>query len=117
MASPDSLAFLAFNTWKRPNIPIGFSLARVIGGECEILSIGVKPNAQRQGVGRAILEATNLYAYERGAKSTVLEVAKDNAAAISLYCSLGFKAVGNRQAYYVRNGNRVDALILRLRLI
>ena len=49
-----------------------------------------------------------------GAAVIWLEVAVDNAAAISLYQGLGFEAAGRRNHYYARDGGAaVDALIMR----
>jgi [ribosomal protein S18]-alanine N-acetyltransferase len=78
------------------DMTIGFVLARDLGDECEILSLGVVPESERQG-----------------RPSAVLEVAADNAAARALYTRAGFVAVGHRPRYYRRAGEVVDALILR----
>ena len=92
---------------------IGFVLARDLGDECEILSLGVVPESRGQGVGRTLLRAVIDEAEQRGRPSAVLEVAADNAAARALYARAGFVAVGHRPRYYRRAGAAVDALILR----
>ena len=113
LSSPGTIGFVAQDRSSGVDHPIGFALARIGGEECEVLSIGVIPDARRRGVGRALLEWVAQFATDRGTPSIVLEVAEDNAPAIKLYCSLGLACVGRRLRYYRRNDNHVDALILR----
>ena len=101
-----------FVAWQG-DMPVGFALARDLGGEGEILSLGVLPDCRRLGVGRMLLRAVTDEAARRGLPSIVLEVADDNAAARGLYVSAGFIAVGRRLRYYRRGGETIDALILR----
>lgn len=96
--------------------PMGFALARDLGTECEILSLGVTPQRRRQGTGRALVAAIIAAAARRGLGSVVLEVAVDNDAARSLYAGTGFRQVGRRPGYYRRRSGLADALILRLML-
>jgi ribosomal-protein-alanine N-acetyltransferase len=95
------------------DMAIGFVLARDLGDECEILSLGVVPESRRRGIARALLRAAIDEAGRQGRPSVVLEVAADNAAARALYARAGFVAVGHRPRYYRRAGEAVDALILR----
>ncbi len=62
--------------------PIGFLLARAIGGEAEILTLAVAPWARRRGVGAALVEAAAEAALQREAGAVFLEVAADNPAAL-----------------------------------
>ncbi len=87
----------------------GFVLARVAADEAEILTLAVAPALQRQGLGRALMQAAMAAAAGRGAASVALEVAERNAAARALYAGLGFTGVGRRRGYYGAGG---DALIL-----
>ena len=91
----------------------GFILARDLGGEAEILTLGVLPRTRRLGVGRALLDAVMMEAGRRRLGSVVLEVASDNAAARRLYSATGFVRVGMRPRYYRRDHGAIDALILR----
>jgi ribosomal-protein-alanine N-acetyltransferase len=93
--------------------PAGFILARDLGGEVEILSLGVLSAWRRQGIGRALLNSVVAEAKRRRAGSLVLEVAIENAAARLLYAACGFVQVGRRPRYYRRADGRADALILR----
>jgi [ribosomal protein S18]-alanine N-acetyltransferase len=92
---------------------IGFALARDLGDEVEILSLGVMPGCRRRGVGRALLDAVVIEAGRRRRGSVVLEVAAANAAARRLYAGAGFVQVGRRPRYYRHGGESEDALILR----
>jgi len=96
----------------------GFILIRIAVDEAEILTLAVRPEARRQGLGRALVEAG--VAEARSAKATrlFLEVAADNQAAIGLYVRAGFEQVGRRKGYYVRKaGAPVDALVLARSLV
>ena len=93
--------------------PAGFILARDLGGEVEILSVGVLPAWRRRGIGCALLLSIAAEAERRLAGSLVLEVATGNEAARLLYGAFGFVRVGRRPRYYRRSCGRADALILR----
>jgi ribosomal-protein-alanine N-acetyltransferase len=93
--------------------PAGFVLARDLGGEVEILSLGVLGLWRRRGIGRALLLSVVAEAERRLAGSLVLEVANGNEAARRLYAAFGFVQVGRRLRYYPSRFGRADALILR----
>lgn len=97
----------------------GFVLARVAGGEAEILTLAVAPHARGKGLGRALLQAAIAGCEEQGAHAMFLEVGTDNPHALALYAGLGFTKVGMRKGYYasVSGGSGAgDALVLRLSL-
>lgn len=98
--------------WKEEK-PAGFVLALDLGGECELLSLGVVPEQRRSGIGSMLLQSTCAVARLRGAASIVFEVAEDNATARALYSKHGFAELGRRRHYYSRGRNAIDALILR----
>lgn len=106
---PASFGYLA---WQEDS-PVGFILARDLGGEVEILSLGVLPVWRRRGIGRALLTTIADKAAARHSGSIVLEVATDNDAARRLYAGFGFVTAGRRPRYYRRIGGTADALILR----
>ncbi|HTV90949.1 MAG TPA: GNAT family N-acetyltransferase [Stellaceae bacterium] len=93
--------------------PAGFALARDLGDESEILSLGVVPDCRRRGVGRLLLDAVIAEAGRRCTGSVVLEVAVANGAARRLYAATGFVQVGRRPRYYRHDGQDGDGLILR----
>jgi ribosomal-protein-alanine N-acetyltransferase len=93
--------------------PVGFILARDLGGEVEVLSVGVLPHWRRRGIGRALIDAVVTNAEQGRLGSIILEVATGNEAARRLYAAFGFVQVGRRPRYYRQLGDRADALILR----
>lgn len=95
----------------------GFILLRVVVDEAEILTLAVRPDARRRGVGRSLVARAVSAGAEAGARRVFLEVADDNAAARALYARSGFRQVGVRPRYYARpDGSRRDALLLSLNL-
>jgi [ribosomal protein S18]-alanine N-acetyltransferase len=93
--------------------PAGLALALDLGGECELLTLGVAPCRQRQGTGAVLLRAVCEEAGRRGGRAVFLEVATDNTAALALYAAAGFIQIGRRTNYYCRADDRIDALVLR----
>lgn len=92
----------------------GLAIVQVAGPEAELLTICVDPDAQRRGLGRALLADALARAAESGAVEIFLEVAASNAPARALYAAAGFSGAGVRPGYYrPAGGDPVDALILR----
>lgn len=92
----------------------GFALMRSVADEAELLTIDVRPEAQRRGTGTDLLREVLRVAARTGASAVFLEVAEDNAAARALYRAAGFVEVGRRPSYYRRPaGRHCDALVLR----
>ncbi len=83
---------------------------RHVLGELHITTIAVMPEHRRRGQARALIGAA-LAAYPN-AGHVHLEVRPNNAAAIALYESLGFRTTGRRPRYY---GDE-DALLMTLNL-
>ncbi len=92
----------------------GFALARIVAGECELLSLGVAPNRRGRGIGGELFDAAVVGAYALNAARFYLEVAEDNADALRLYAARGLVSVGRQPDYYrLRNGQRTAALTMR----
>lgn len=97
--------------------PVCFALCRVAAGEAELLTIAVAPDAMRQGLGRATLDACISRATSDGAERLFLEVGAGNLAARALYAQRGFRECGRRVGYYrLPDGTRADAVIMERRL-
>ena len=90
----------------------GFVLAQAAADQAEILTFGVDPDRQRQGIGRALLEALEAELARRGARSLYLDVAEDNIAALALYRDTGFAEATRRRNYYIRQGGKADAIVM-----
>jgi len=91
----------------------GYAGLLVPGPEADVQTIAVAPSAQGRGVGTRLLRALTAQAARGGARSLLLEVRADNAAAIALYEREGFERISVRRRYY--QPGDVDAWILRRR--
>ena len=78
----------------------GFSLARAVLEEMELLKIGISPEFQRSGSGSLLLEKTFAEGKRRGCKRCFLEVRKSNWNAVQFYLACGFRVTGDRRNYY-----------------
>ena len=95
-------------------VPVGFSLARAVADEAELLLLAVDPADQRRGIGQALLDEFIAQALAGGAHRLHLEV-RDGNPAIELYHASGFSAVGRRRSYYHGpDGDAYDAVTLLL---
>ncbi|MEP6688638.1 MAG: ribosomal protein S18-alanine N-acetyltransferase, partial [Gemmatimonadales bacterium] len=92
--------------------PAGYFIGREVAGTGEVLNLAVAPEFRRRGIGGALLDAGLLALQQRRVEEVFLEVRESNHSAQALYLAYGFRAVGQRAAYY-RNP-REDALVLRL---
>ena len=97
-----------------PPQPItAFAMGRIAAGEVELLTIAVDPSAQGQGVGRTCLRKFEVECRNRQATDIFLEVPEQNAPALGLYRSEGFREDGVRKAYYrVKGAPPVDAILM-----
>jgi [ribosomal protein S18]-alanine N-acetyltransferase len=92
----------------------GFAIFWVVADELHVLNVAVEASCRRQGLGRTLMEAVLGVGRQRACRIANLEVRRSNLAAIRLYESLGFRAVGMRPAYY--QDDREDAVVMILDL-
>lgn len=90
---------------------VGYGVMSVAAGESHLLNVTVRPEAQRQGIGRKLITHFMQLARRHDADILLLEVRPSNHAAIALYRKLGFNEIGQRRAYYPAADGREDALI------
>lgn len=91
---------------------VGFSIARAIVDEAELLLLGVRAGARRRGVGAALLRHFCASARARGAHRAHLEMRTGNVA-MAMYSAAGFQQIGRRPNYYRgSDGQSFDALTL-----
>lgn len=96
---------------------VGFVLFRSAGDEAEILSIAIRRSHRGRGHGRLLMDEALRRLYRERIRFCFLEVDPDNAAALTLYRSLGFAQVGARKGYYQRaDASAGTALVMRLDL-
>ena len=90
---------------------VGYAIVLIAGVESELANLAVARLVQRQGVGARLLAEAVERARDRGAREMFLEVRASNAAAIQLYSTAGFQAVGRRVRYYARPIE--DAIVMK----
>lgn len=94
----------------------GYLIMSVAVGEAHILNLCIRPESQRQGLGRTLLQQAEKMARERLADNCYLEVRMSNAAAIHLYLSAGFQRIGLRKNYYPNTQGREHAVVMKKEL-
>jgi len=109
-AGPDAVAVYGVG----PKPVVGYAGLWFDGDVAQVMTIGVDPQYQRHGVGRALLEALVGRARKLRADAVLLEVRVDNGPALALYERLGFERIGLRKRYY--QPEDVDAFTMRLDL-
>jgi [ribosomal protein S18]-alanine N-acetyltransferase len=79
---------------------VGFAGTRSRGGEVDIIGLATDRAFRKAGIGGALLDAVIADATVRRRLRIVLQVAKSNQAAISLYSGRGFRATKLFRGYY-----------------
>jgi ribosomal-protein-alanine acetyltransferase len=94
---------------------VGYALALFRRGlkVARLYSIAIAGTRRGQGIGRALLEALEDIACQRGAAAMRLEVRQDDEQATAFYQALGYVPIGTREDYYEDGG---DALRMEKRL-
>lgn len=89
------------------------------GDVADVMTVAVDPVARGRGLGAQLLGALHDRALASGARSIMLEVRADNAAARQLYLGRGYRVVRTRPGYYRSAGGSptVDALVMRKELV
>ena len=82
--------------------------------EAELLTIGVRPDLQGRGLGRAMLDRMTDAMRTRKCTRCHLEVRESNERAIRLYEASGFVRVGLRKNYYRTAEGREHAVLMTL---
>lgn len=93
--------------------PVAFVVAWVVADELHILNVATAETHRRRGHGRRLMRWAIEQGRAAGITAAFLEVRRRNVAAIGLYRTLGFYALGIRPRYY-KDGE--DALLMALRL-
>ncbi len=90
----------------------GFIVYRSVIDTGEIISIGVAPDARRNGIAAAMLGLAERDMAKHGVHSIFLEVNAQNTPARALYTNTGYIQIGIRPKYY----NGVDAILMEKRI-
>ena len=92
----------------------GFAIFWLVADEVHVLNVATELDRRQRGIGRSLMNAVLEVGRARECRIATLEVRRSNSAAIGLYHSLGFRAVGMRPAYY--QDDREDAVVMILDL-
>ena len=65
--------------------------------EAHLRMLGVHPRHRRQGIGRALVDASMTLAVARGRSRMTLETTEQMTAARAMYAAMGFTALGRRE--------------------
>ena len=91
----------------------GMIITRMMWEDGEILTLGVRPEFRRLGIGGRLFASAVNGMVMQGVNRVFLEVAETNTAAIRLYEEAGFEIMGRRPNYYLEeDGRQVDALMM-----
>lgn len=91
---------------------IGFAVLMRSVDEIHLLVIGIAPEVQRAGRGRALFDSVAGQARSDGLTRMLLEVRPSNVGAIAFYKSAGFVEIGRRRGYYPTSNGREDAIVM-----
>jgi ribosomal-protein-alanine N-acetyltransferase len=89
---------------------VGYGGIRVFLDEAHLMTLAVREDLRRRGLGTLLLAQLIREAARGGARFMTLEVRRSNLPAISLYRKFGFRVAGIRRGYYGENGE--DALVM-----
>lgn len=90
----------------------GYGGIRVFVDEAHLMTLAVREDMRRRGIGTVLLAALMKEAARMGGRLMTLEVRRSNLPAISLYEGFGFRVVGVRRGYYGESGE--DALVMEV---
>ncbi len=111
------LARVAESRWyvvaERDGHVVGYAGLYAVPPDADVQTIAVSADAQGAGIGTRLLEALIARARELDCAQIFLEVAADNASALTLYARHGFERQSLRRGYY---GPGMDAILMRRRL-
>ncbi|MCH8199113.1 MAG: ribosomal protein S18-alanine N-acetyltransferase [Chloroflexi bacterium] len=105
-----------FSRRNKPTLPlqvpllVGFVGVWYQAGDAHIVSIAVREEYRRRGLGELLLIGAVEMAVRRGQQVVTLEVRASNDAAQALYAKYGFSQTGLRPRYYA--DNHEDAVIM-----
>lgn len=90
---------------------VGAATFQVVGDTADLHRVVVAEPHRRRGFARVMVVTGLHWAKGAGASRVLLEVRRDNAAAVAFYRNLGFRDIGERRDYYATG---VHALVMEL---
>lgn len=91
---------------------LGYISLELITPDANICNIAVTEKARAKGIGSMLVTQALNFLKQQGIERVLLEVAKDNLAALSLYEKAGFKNIAVRPFYYGKNSALVMEKLL-----
>lgn len=92
----------------------GFLIAWHVADELHVLNVATAPPLRRRGIASALMRAALDYAKQSRVRIVLLEVRRSNRAALRLYRTFAFSAMGIRPNYYSDDGEDAVEMILGL---
>jgi ribosomal-protein-alanine acetyltransferase len=89
---------------------VGYAITLRSGDLADLQRIAVRPDHQRRGLARRLLEEVLDQTRDEGADRMLLEVSASNTAALAFYAAADFVEIDRRRRYY-RDGT--DAVVMR----
>jgi ribosomal-protein-alanine N-acetyltransferase len=106
-------------TWSRlwvareeSDVVVAFLVSWHVADELHVLNVATRTDRRRRGIARALMDVVVTYAQKERVKHVLLEVRRSNAAAIALYRSVGFFAMGVRARYYPDDEDAVEMVLM-----
>jgi len=108
---------------RTPSLLLGFATARcevhhsLCGGSsltAYLMTIGVRQDMQRHGLGGELLERIMVLLFEQGAQSLSLHVLASNRTAVGFYRSHGFTVLERLRGHYLIEELLYDALLMQI---
>lgn len=96
LQNPRAVFFVA----RVSGIAVGYVGMHRVLDEGYIANVAVGKDYRRHGIAAALVRRLLRYAKRERLLFTTLEVREGNAAAIALYCGMGFGEVGRRKSFY-----------------
>lgn len=93
---------------------VGYAIVWCMTGEAELTNFAIDSRFRRQGIGKSLLSYVVEDVTRKGIEVIHLEVRRSNKAARSLYSNFGFKDVGVRKNYYLKEME--DAILMTINL-
>ena len=93
---------------------VAFLIAWHVADELHVLNVATALHMRRRGVATAIMNEALAYARQSRVRIVLLEVRRSNRAAIRLYRTLGFSAMGLRPKYYSNDGEDAVEMVISL---
>lgn len=89
---------------------VGYAVTWTAGEVVDLQRIAVRPDRQRRGVARALLDAALARVRDADAERMLLEVSAANEPALAFYAAAGFTEIDRRRRYY---SDGSDAVVMQ----